>query len=220
VDGRLDEPQLERIRDAAAEVIDDLVDHQDVAGAREDDEEIDDEDKPLAKLSRVETSRELVARNLPDEWRTGTPVLCIPGVGELDEALALVIAQLVERHGIGARAEEADALTMSRIFSLDIGGAKLICLCYIENITGAQLRYAVRRLRRKAPDARIMIVLMGDTAAEIENELSDASYVRDSLEETVEAVIAAAGTSGPDAEESDVARSAAKTEMADVVDGR
>ena len=220
MDGRLDEAQLERIRDAAAEVIDDLIDHQDVKEAPEEEDESGDEDKPLAKLSRVETSRELVARNLPEEWRTGKPVLCIPGLGELDEALALVVAQLVERHGIGARAEEAEALTMSRIFSLDTGGARLICLCYIEKVTGAQLRYAVRRLRRKAPDARILIVLMGDTAAEIENELSDASYVRDSLEETVKAVIAAAGTAGPDAEGGNRARSAANAEMADAADGR
>jgi predicted PurR-regulated permease PerM len=219
-DGRLDEPQLERIRDAAAEVIDDLIDHQDVAEGPEDDDESGDEDKPLARLSRVETSRELVARNLPDEWRTGTPVLCIPGLGELDEALALVVAQLVERHSIGAKAEDADALTMSRIFSLDTGGARLICLCYVENVTGAQLRYAVRRLRRKAPDARILIVLMGDTAAEIEDELSDASYVRDSLQETVEAVIAAAGTAGPDAGEGEAARSAANAEMAETADSR
>lgn len=218
--GRLDNPQLERIRDAAAEVIDDLVDHQDVIETKEDDDETGDEDKPLARLSRIETSRELIARNLPDEWRTGTPVLCIPGLGELDEALALVVAQLVERHGIGAKAEEADALTMSRIFSLDTGGAKLICLCYIENVTGAQLRYAVRRLRRKAPDAKVLIILMGDTAAEIENELSDASYVRDSLEETVEAVIAAAGTAGPDAEASDATRSVTNAEMANAADSR
>ncbi|HEY7644287.1 MAG TPA: AI-2E family transporter, partial [Hyphomicrobiales bacterium] len=55
-DGRLDESRLGSIRDAAAEVIDDLIDHQDVAEGPEDEDESGDEDKPLARLSRVETS--------------------------------------------------------------------------------------------------------------------------------------------------------------------
>jgi hypothetical protein len=38
-------------------------------------------------------------------------VLCIPGLSVLDEAVALMATQLVER--------QADALSMSRIFSLD-----------------------------------------------------------------------------------------------------
>ena len=55
----------------------------------------------------------------------------------------MVIAKLIERRGIGARAEQADALSMARIFSLDTTGVALICLCYIEFATTAQVRYAV-----------------------------------------------------------------------------
>ena len=65
--------------------------------------------------------------------------MCIPGIGPLDEAAAIVLAQLVERQGIGARAEQADALSMSRIFSLDAKDVVLICLCYVGNATCAQI---------------------------------------------------------------------------------
>ncbi len=148
--GRLDEERLERISDTALELVDDLADHRDPQGPAADAAE-DGEDKPLAHLSETESAADALASKLPATWRTGTPVLCVPGAGELDEALALVVAQLVERGGLGARAEKADIMSISRIFGLDTDGVKLICLCYIAAVTPAQLRYAIRRLRRKAP---------------------------------------------------------------------
>jgi hypothetical protein len=116
-------------------------------------------------------------------------------MSDLDEALALVVSQLVARRGIGTHAEEAEALSMSRIFTLDTGDAKLICLCYIESVTPAQIRYSVRRLRRKAPDAHILVSLMGETQ-EMDDAAANVSYARGSLEETVDAILTvAAGAS-------------------------
>ncbi len=188
--GRLDDQGLERVRDAAGELIDDLADHLDkpekAAG-----EEANGDETALAQLSKVETSPELMEHALPEAWRTGKPVLCVPGSGELDEALALVVAQLVERRGIGARAEEADALSISRIFGLDTKDSKLICVCYIEAVTPAQIRYSVRRLRRKAPDAHILISLMGETQ-DMDEAAPNVSYARASLAETVNAILVVA----------------------------
>lgn len=198
--GRLDEDRLESVRDAADELIDDLADHRDRVEEAPEKEE-DEEDKPLAQLSKAETSPELLARALPEAWRTGKPVLCVPGVGELDEALALIVAQLVQRRGIGAHAEEAGALSMARIFSLDTNEAKLICLCYIETVTRTRIRYSVRRLRRKAPDAHILVSLMGETQ-EMDEPAPNVSYARASLAETVDAIfeVAADAGKGEDAE--------------------
>ena len=188
--GRLDDARLEGVREAAGELIDDLVDHHDRTEPVAENE-TDAEGKPLARLSKAETSPEMLADAVPEAWRTGKPVLCVPGIGDLDEALALVVAQLVERRGIGARAEEAEALSMSRIFSLDTADAKLICLCYIETVTPAQIRYSVRRLRRKAPHAHILVGLMGDTQ-EMDDAAPGVSYARGSLADTVDAVLAVA----------------------------
>ena len=100
---------------------------------------------------------------MPAQWRTAKPVLCIPGLSVLDEAVALIVAQLVEKQGIGARVEKADALSVSRIFSLDTKDIALVCVCYLENATPAQIHYATRRLRRKAPRATILVALVGNT---------------------------------------------------------
>ena len=71
------------------------------------------------------------------------------------------LAQLVERRGVGARSEQPDALSLSRISSLDTENVTLICLCYIANTTSAQIGYAIRRIRRKAPDAFVLVSLFG-----------------------------------------------------------
>jgi len=169
---------------------------RETAKTREDDEGA--EDKPLAQLTRAENVPELVQSAIPEEWRTGKPVLCLPGLGQLDEALAMIVAQLLERRGIGAHAEEAGALSMSRIFALDTKDAKLLCLCYIETATAAQIRYSVRRLRRKAPDAHILVSLMGETQ-QMDDPPQDVRYTRGSLQATVDAIIAVA-TERPEAE--------------------
>ena len=79
----------------------------------------------------------------------------------LGEAFALIIAQLVSREGIPARAEQSDALSMSRIVSLDTHDVELICLCFVGNASAAQVSYAARRLRRKMPKAFVMVALVG-----------------------------------------------------------
>jgi hypothetical protein len=64
---------------------------------------------------------------------------------------------------------------MSRIFSLDTKDVALVCLCYVENATSAQIRYAIRRLRRKAPKAFILVTLVGAA-----NNIDDQEAIKDS----------------------------------------
>jgi predicted PurR-regulated permease PerM len=191
--GSLDDERKLHIRDAVAEIVDDLGSHSDKI---EKPGETDGEDaapSPFAKLDQAEEEANAELRALPATWRTQKPVLCIPGLGLLDEAVALMVAQLVERHGIGARAEQADALSMSRIFGLDLKEVALICLCYVEDATSAQIRYAVRRLRRKAPDAFLLVALVGAAEGideQIVREFADVALVKHSLAETVERILA------------------------------
>jgi hypothetical protein len=156
----LDEERMERIRDTVAEIVDDLSTHRDTGEAEDKDQTEDEEESPLARLRDVEAGD--AEKPLPPQWRTGKPVLCMPGPSLLDEAAATVLAQLLEKKGIGARTEEAGALSMSRIFALELDGVALICLCYVEHATPAQIHYAIRRVRRRAPDMDILVALFSN----------------------------------------------------------
>jgi predicted PurR-regulated permease PerM len=183
--GQLDIDRIERIRDAVTEIIEDVATHEDQLEAVRLDGTENAQEFPLSQLQNVEATLE--GGLLPSRWRTGKPVLCIPGRGLLDEAACMMIVHLLERRQIGARAEPAGALTISRLSNFDLAGVELVCICYLENVSAAQVRYAVRRFRRRAPDVGTIVALLGP-AAEIDGrELSphveliqghDASYPR------------------------------------------
>ena len=180
--GLLDLERTLLIRDAVADIVDDLSDHK-------------DSPEPVREaVTEAEESLRETARELAGPGRTGKPVLCIPGLGLLDEALALIVTQLLERRGVVVRAEEAGALSKSRVSSLDTKDVALICLCYVETPTRAQMHYAVRRLRRKAPAAIILIALLGATSAvddeEVIHALVKLDLIKASLHATVERILA------------------------------
>ena len=168
--GHLEEERKQRIRDVVAELLDDLETHQDTpklvpeetaaANFQIGDKQTKDAD---AKMD-----------DPPDEWRLKNRVLCMPGRDLLGEAFALIIAQLVSKEGIGARAEDRDALSISKIFTLDTKDVGIVCLCFIGDTSAAQIHYAVRRLRRKMPKAFILLTLIGNATAFEETFMSAA----------------------------------------------
>src|SRR6202048_2773413 len=113
--GALDSDRMQRIRDSVAEIADDLSSHQDKPETASSPET----DSPLTQISQAETALPAEdAAQVPERWRDGA-VLCIPGTGLIDEAAAIALAQLLERRGVGARAKEADALSMGKLVALD-----------------------------------------------------------------------------------------------------
>jgi predicted PurR-regulated permease PerM len=189
--GLLDDERLQRIRDATAEIVDDLSGHEDSLEPIPELVPDDDKQAPLRQITEAEKLPALSSQQLPAQWQTAKPVLCIPGLDQLDEAMALILAQLIERQGIGVRPESADALSMARIFGLDTKDVALICLCYVANPTSAQIRYAIRRLRRKAPQAFILVSMAGgadNVSGSEEIRAWQADDVRHSLSETIDQI--------------------------------
>jgi predicted PurR-regulated permease PerM len=156
--GSLDHERMERIRDTVAEIVDDLADHSDEP---EVPAEPDTNDGPSERPSKAELIADTGSSSLPKRWRAEGAVLCLGGDGPLDEAAAIALAQLIQRQGIDARSKEADALSTAKIFALDTKNTALVCLCYLDAPKAVQVRYAARRIRRKAPKAIILASLLG-----------------------------------------------------------
>lgn len=161
--GVLDPLKLGRIRDTLEEVVDDLDAYEDAAPDRRtrttDGEAAD-------AVDRVEDRPELPVLSgdeVPPTWRTGTPVLCVGLETALDDAAAMLLADLVGKHGLGARAETADALSARRILDLSAAEPKVVCLCFMRS-HGMRLRHAVRRVHRRLPEAEILVCRFGQEA--------------------------------------------------------
>jgi predicted PurR-regulated permease PerM len=191
----LDQSRLARIRDTVVEFADDLSDHPDLEPIGEVST-ADPEAAAAVEAAAIEPSYAdlpiLQKDELPIEWKGDSPVLCVGGRTALDEAAAIMFAQLCNAHGLRARVEGPDALSTNSIFRLETEGVTLVCLSYLNASNPAQIRYAVRRLRRKLPLARIMVGLWtgidADSAKTI-LESSKADMVAPTLREATRLLI-------------------------------
>jgi predicted PurR-regulated permease PerM len=185
-EGRLDAVRLATIRDSVAAVVEDLADTEDVE-PQEAPAELEPEEpqEPSVPAS-------LAPEEVPPGWE-GEPVLVVPAHTPLDEAAALMLAQMLEKHGLGARAAGLDDVTGRGLARLEAGGLKLVCVSYFGAATGlARARYLVRRLKRRFPGARVVACLwgMGDDRNIAEGTLAaGADLVVGTLKEAVEAAV-------------------------------
>ena len=148
--GHLNEERLDRIVATVGELVTDLETHHDVEATNVTTSDVGSNLGALVAIEQTNDKPVLVQ----EKWRSPRSVLCIPGSTKLDEAAALVLAQIMRRHGFGAVAEKADALSMSKFFSLDLADTLLVCVCYIDRPSSAKIQYAVRRLAKKSSSAR------------------------------------------------------------------
>jgi hypothetical protein len=101
-----------------------------------------------------------------------------------------MLRQLLEKHGIGARVSAYREASREAIGMLDVNGVAMVCVSYLD-ITGtpSHLRYLMRRLRRRLPQALILIGLWpADDAVLTDRPLSaaiGADYYTTSLREAV-----------------------------------
>ena len=153
--GALDRVQSEKIKAAVIEVIDDLVDEDDGELASET---TDGAESAAALESKDDATVSVLKRQeLAPEWQVDTPVLCVAARGPLDEAAAIMLAQLLEKRGLGVRVEGADAISTSNILRLETSGIVMVCLSCLDTSSLAHIRYTVRRVRRKLPKAQILL---------------------------------------------------------------
>jgi predicted PurR-regulated permease PerM len=198
--GALDQDRLTKIRDAVSEFASDLSDRDDRPPAKVNlttDAEASSAVESVDENAAHENLPILSKENLPLEWRAEHPVLCLAGRSLIDEAAAIMLAQLSTAHGLAARVEAADALSTTNVFRLETNGVAIACLVYLDAGGPAHMRYSVRRLRRKLPKATIILGCwvrdIEPAALELLREGAKADLVAASLGEAVKLCIEATG---------------------------
>lgn len=164
--GALDPLRQERIRDAIKGLIVNLADRK-------------DDDAPQAVL--------------PSGWQNA-PVMCVAGRGPLDEAAALLLVDMLAKHGIGARVVSSDETSATNIRELSCDGVQLTCVSYLEPGTFKNARYQVRRLRKRMPTVPVIAVfwgLSGDSSRYLDGiEATECDIVTTGMRETVQHIAA------------------------------
>ena len=99
-------------------------------------------------------------------------MVCVAGRNELDQAAALLLVNVLrmERHiDIGAPLS-ADALSADTAYFPFFKDASVVCLSLISTSSPARARFLVRRIRRRAPRARILVGFWGSRTREAVSE--------------------------------------------------
>lgn len=87
-------------------------------------------------------------------------VACVSGGGAFDDVVATMLKHIFECQGYRTRLVTHESAARGAIVNLDLTGIDTIMIAYLELIGApAQLRFLIRRLRQKAPNARIIVGL-------------------------------------------------------------
>ena len=201
VRGVLTETQLEKIKVSMQTLIDE-----------HDDQEPSTKESVESAATTPSRSEQDVPRHpapgkvdedmLPQAWRSQAPVLCIAGRGPLDEAASSMLSQLLHKNGLRARVLPHEVVSRTRISTLDPEGVAVVCLSYLEiGGTPSHLRYLLRRLRQRLPNAHLVVGLWPVEQAILTDDRLRAAVGADaytsSLREAVEACLEVARVEAP-----------------------
>jgi predicted PurR-regulated permease PerM len=205
--GLLDEEQTAKIADTVKEMLANLADFEPrrwFFALRPKPATEEDAEGGLATLATAENGEQdqtlpVVKREeLAPGWVVDEPILCIGGRSALDEAAAAILAEVLKKRGLGAKALGPEAISAGHIASLTGTEAKLVCLSYLGVGTSpAHVRYLVRRLRRILPQGTAILVCYWSDEGEAPAakqllEAAEADACATSLTQAVELCMAAA----------------------------
>jgi predicted PurR-regulated permease PerM len=181
--GRLSDDQLVRVGESALTLVDNL-------------SEWEEPDEPPA---RKEGDEEAIVETVELPRLDGTGVLCIGARGALDDAAAGILADSLARGGADVRLLRHDSLRGALLGEADLGSPEVVPLSYMNTDSLAHARLLVRRLRRRLPEAKVVLCFWTFSPAEMERRDPVASTRADAVAITLEEAIGKIGElAGPD----------------------
>ena len=184
--GKLDREKQVELRDAIEEIVDDLSEYPDQSPA-----------KPKKKGTADDTDQQEIAETLvpvvpkdqlAPEWQIPYPILCVASRRPLDEGASLMLADILNKHGLAAWVQPFADVASVKNFKVDTPDARLVCLSYFGAAANpTHMRYLIRRLKRLMPHARFLagFWMLGDEPTKLEEwkTMVGAEFVCGSLAE-------------------------------------
>jgi predicted PurR-regulated permease PerM len=155
--GVLDGPRLGRVAQSMILLVENLSDHHDA----EDDG--DDETEEKVKKDPAESKR-------PPKSDKQKTIVSAGGRGDLDDAAAVIVGDILERENFDVHDITHDELEAVNIGKLDLAGASAIYVSYLNISSVAHARYLVRRIRRRNSRIKIIIGFWAEDADNVDGE--------------------------------------------------
>lgn len=145
--GVLTDERRTRVSESAQALIENLDDYAPAASAEIDAPENGSDEKPASPQVVV----------LPDGQ--GRTIACAGGRGELDDAAAAMLAQVLSAQGATVTIIGHAALAPGRLRSLEIDAFETLVIVFLNPSSSQRARYMTRRLKRARPNVQVGIVL-------------------------------------------------------------
>ncbi len=151
--GVMSDERRKRVADSATALVDNL---DEFAEEEAEDDDKDESDSGQGNPAVDQANDTDEAPELPDG--TGKTVLCAGGRGELDDAAAAMLAQVLTVQGAAASVIEYHALVPNRIRDLNLSGSQTVVIGFLNADSMTHARYMVRRLKRSQSSLRVGVV--------------------------------------------------------------
>ena len=162
--GTLEIERLPEIRDTAEVVIDTLSDSDLMPKKRSKPAPAENgEEKGEGSTAEDAAEEEEISACSPEpeaiaeEWRHENAILCVASRTALDETAALALVQLLSKYGLGAKVLNPVEARHGALPREQLEGVCLICISALDvRERSAHARFLVRRLKRSAPEAKLL----------------------------------------------------------------
>ncbi len=164
--GKLEIKRLTEIHEAADVVIDTLSDYELRSvksvkhAAKAALAELTDNDEAPKPDGDAATSHLPIPADpdaIPEAWKRENAVVCVASRTALDQTAACVLAQLLDKFGFATTVLSSDQAKHGALRAIDLENARLICISDLDvRDRSAHARFLARRLRRVAPNAKLI----------------------------------------------------------------
>jgi predicted PurR-regulated permease PerM len=111
--------------------------------------------------------------DLAPSWRGRSPVVCFAKPGTLDEVIATMLAQVLNKHGIATTTISTEEQLAA--FQASDAGVRLVVLSFVEPLSTLHLRHYVRMARKQFAGAAIALGIWRERDAAMGRQLSQAA---------------------------------------------
>lgn len=154
--GVLDAPRRNRVAQSMVFLVENLSDYHDA---------LDEEDEAEEQVAKPE--KKPLKKAESDKPKT---IISAGGRGNLDDAAAVIIGDILERNEFEVHDITHDELEAANIAKLELTGVSAICISYLNTSSIAHARYLIRRIRRRNTRIKIIIGFWGDDAENVDGE--------------------------------------------------